>query len=95
MFRQKIQDNIKLYSQKKEESKRKGFWDNLLYSVSSGVEKASGAAIDLLGVATGLNYFDSFKELSEGSRYNAAQLSQQANRYSSSVEGYMQKGDLS
>lgn len=92
-YADKLNFNIGLLSQK-QKPEEKGFFGNLITALGAGQERASGAALDLLGFVTGLNYFDSYKDLAKGNRYNAQALSEQANKYDQSIENYMAQGDI-
>lgn len=92
-YADKLNFNIGLISQK-QKPEEKGFFGNLITALGAGQERASGAALDLLGFVTGLNYFDSYRDLAKGNRYNAQALSEQANRYDQSIENYMAQGDI-
>lgn len=91
-YKERLNSNTALAQKSKE--KKAGFGENLLYKLSSGYERAASNVIDLLGVATGLNYFDSFKGLSEGAKYNSEQLSKYANRYDDTIQNYLMNGEI-
>ena len=92
LFKRKMGDNISFAE--KEGKKEVGFFENLASSLASGYERASGAALDLAGVITGLNYFDSYRDLAEGNRYNAETFKQQASKYDQTIQDYVGQGDL-
>lgn len=92
LYERKLADNIALAT--KENKKEVGFFENLANKLASGYESAAGNAIDMLGTATGLNYFDGFKDLSKGNKYRADQFSAQANKYDGTIEDYLKAGDV-
>jgi len=94
MFSKKMAFNLSVAENENKKANEPGFFGNLASSLASGYERASGAALDLLGTITGLNYFDSYKDLAEGSRYNADVFRQQSSKYDQTIEEYAKQGDL-
>ncbi len=92
--RQQFAEHLQFYTgvSAKENQEQKGFLENLFYKLSAGTQVLTANTIDVAGVLTGANYFKSFRNLSEGARLNADQLSAQANRYDDTIESYMKTG---
>lgn len=94
MFSRKMGEYMSIAENESRKANEPGFFENLASSLASGYHRASGAALDLLGTVSGLNYFDSYKDLAEGNRYNADVFKQQASKYDQTIEEYAKQGDL-
>lgn len=77
-----------------DEESAAGFWESLKNKVSSGTRSLYGSTMDLIGTTTGLNYFDSFKEASEGQKFYADYFRELPTKYDGTVQDNLERGDL-
>lgn len=80
---------IRLNSKEKKDS----YIGDVMDRLAAGTHSFTANMVDLAGFLTGANYFEGYKDLSEGQRFRAEQFREQSQRYDGTIQELAENGN--